>query len=65
MRRAAVLRIDRVDAEMEILPDQAGQGAGTTAIATRAGAVANDQFRTMVIEVLRDRLRELERRGVL
>jgi hypothetical protein len=54
-----------VDTEMEILPDQAGQGAGTTAMATRAGAAANDQFRTMVIEVLRDHLRELERRGVL
>jgi len=60
-----VLRIDRVDTEMEILPDQAGQGAGATAMATRAGAAVNDQFRTMVIEVLQDHLRELERRGVL
>jgi hypothetical protein len=68
---AGMLRIDRVKTEMEILPsgDAAGRAPSTSATSGTALLLSDPQARErlkeMVLEVLRDHLRSLERRGVV
>jgi len=65
-----MLRIDRVKTEMEVLPAQSE--AGAVAAPRSAGVAellgdprARERFKALVLEVLRDHLRALERRGVV
>jgi hypothetical protein len=64
-----VLRIDRVRAEVDVLPESEAVGpAGAPETASVAeGGRADDRewIRDIVLEVLRDQLRQLERRGLL
>ena len=65
-----MLRIDRVNAQVDILPGT-GQtpGAGAAAPPSAATILADPQTRErikeLVQEALREHLRELERRGVV
>ena len=52
-----MLRIDRVHTEMELLPSSSRTSDGA--------ALDRQELRRVVLEVLRDELRELERRGAL
>jgi len=52
-----MLRIDRVHTEMELVPSSPRPG--------EASAPDRQELRRLVLEVLRDELRELERRGAL
>ena len=66
-----MLRIDRVKTEMEVLPS--GDAAGSTrAAAAATGSFelladprARERFKEMILDVLRDHLRALERGGVV
>ena len=65
-----MLRIDRVKTEMEVLPsgDSAPSGAsaqGASAAELLADPRTRERLKEMVLEVLRDHLRALERRGVV
>jgi hypothetical protein len=63
-----MLQIDRVQAEMEILPG-AGELGGSSVPPLLPGAnldpAARQRLSELVLEALRDHLRELERRGTL
>jgi hypothetical protein len=54
-----MLRIDRVRTDLELVPP-----AATPAIA-KEGSVDVTELRRLVLEILRDELRALERRGAL
>lgn len=66
-----MLRIDRVTTEMEVLP--AGDTAGQAPLASASSGAAEilsdprmrERFKELVLEVLRDHLRALERGGVV
>jgi hypothetical protein len=60
-----VLNIDRVDMQMDVLPEMpGGRGqAGPPPLAS-SPPLTKEQFRVAVLDVLRDHLRELERSGV-
>ena len=61
-----MIQIDRVNAEMEVLrspAEDAPAPAGQTS--TALDALSVDRVRRIVMEVLRDHLRDLERRGLL
>jgi hypothetical protein len=66
-----LLRIDRVKTEMEVLPREGPSYAGS---ATPGGLVAGqlaydpalkERLRDVVLEVLREHFRQLERRGTV
>jgi hypothetical protein len=61
-----VLNIDRVQTEMEVLGKEGPGGGGT---GDRGGASVDpaqrERFRASVMEVLREEMRDLERRGTL
>jgi hypothetical protein len=65
-----MLRIDRVKTELEVLPSGDStpaphSGAGTSSAELLADPRMRERLRDMVLEVLRDHLRALERRGVV
>lgn len=57
-----MLRIDRVRAEMHLLPGQPAPDAGEPAPAARLDP---ETLRPMLLEILREELRALQRRGTL
>jgi len=65
------LHIDRVETEMEILPgpDTAPGGPGGLGGLVRGSPsfdpALRDQLRAVVMDILREHMRELERRGTL
>jgi len=60
-----VLNIDRVDIQTDILPGPLGTGGPVTPEPSGSTALlAREQFRTAVLDVLRDHLRELDRSGM-
>jgi len=64
-----MLRIDRVTAQMDLLPSNGANATGSTgrldAAAVLADPQARERLKELVREALRDHLRELERRGVV
>jgi hypothetical protein len=64
-----MLRIDRVTAEMSVLPSSGADAGGSTARFDATALLADPQARVrikeLVREALRDHLRELERRGLV
>lgn len=65
-----MLRIDRVKTEMEVLPSGDSAPAGASAPGASAAELfsdprARERLKELVLEVLRDHLRALERRGVV
>ena len=64
-----MLRIDRVRAEMDVLPgtDPAHPTEGLEEPSTKpeGGLGDREHIRDIVLEVLRDHFRQLERRGLL
>ena len=66
-----MLRIDRVKTEMEVLPSGGGTGSAPSAAANTGVAEvladprSRERLKEMVLEVLRDHLRALERGGVV
>jgi hypothetical protein len=63
-----MLRIDRVKTDMELLPSS-GAAAPTSpradAAALLADAGARERIKELVLEALREHLRQLERQGVV
>jgi hypothetical protein len=67
---ADMLRIDRVKTEMEVLASgepaaAASPAAGASVVELLSDPRARERLKEMVLEVLRDHLRALERRGVV
>jgi len=64
-----MLRIDRVTAQMDVLPLGAANAGGSTpsldATAVLADPQARERIRELVRETLRDHLRALERGGLV
>jgi len=65
-----MLHIDRVSTEMDVLPTAGAPAPGAPAVAADPAAIlsdpkARDQIKEMVLDVLREHLRELERAGVI
>ena len=61
-----MIHIDRVNADLEVLRSPAGGPPAPAApAAPAADARAMERLRVVVMEVLREHLRDLERRGVL
>lgn len=66
-----MLRIDRVKTEMEVLPGGSAAAASSSTAPPRSASdlladpAARDRLKEIVLEVLRDHLRALERRGVV
>jgi len=63
-----MLRIDRVKTDLEILPSNgaaAPPAPRSDAAALLADARARERIKELVLEALREHLRELERRGVV
>ena len=62
-----MLRIDRVSAEMDVLPSGGGASAAPKldVAALMSDPHARERIKEMVREALSDHLRELERRGVV
>jgi hypothetical protein len=63
-----VIHIDRVRANVDVVGGQGGDGRPRPEPALSIAdldRVSRDRFRDLVLEVLRDHLRDLERRGVL
>ena len=65
-----MLRIDRVKTEMEVLPS--GDAAGSTAAVAATGTAelladprSRERLKEIVLDVLREHLRALERGGVV
>jgi hypothetical protein len=62
-----MLRIDRVTAEMDVLPGASpgGPAAPADTSAALSDPRTRERIKELVREALRDQLRELERRGVV
>jgi hypothetical protein len=63
-----MLRIDRVKTDVEILPSNGAPSPPSPrsdAAALLADARARERIKELVLEALREHLRELERRGVV
>lgn len=63
-----MIHIDRVNAEVEVMRSPAPGGAMEPAASHTAATIdahAMDRLQRMVMEVLREHLRDLERRGLL
>jgi hypothetical protein len=66
-----MLRIDRVKTEMEVVPSGNPSGSSSSGSASRSASEllsdpgTRDRLKDLVLEVLRDHLRALERRGVV
>ena len=63
-----MLRIDRVKTDMDILPSAGAPAPASPhsdAAALLADARARERIKELVLEALREHLRELERRGVV
>jgi len=63
-----MLRIDRVNTEMDVLP-QAAAPAVTTSHSSSEAALSDprsrERIKELVLEALRDHLRELQRQGAV
>jgi hypothetical protein len=65
-----MLRIDRVKTEMDVLPAGSAPAPGVPPATAESFAILSDpqareRIKEMVLEALREHLRELERRGVV
>jgi hypothetical protein len=59
-----VLNIDRVDMQMDVLPEAPGGRGQAGPPPASSPPLTKEQFRVAVLDVLRAHLRELERSGV-
>jgi len=64
-----VIHIDRLNTDVEVAAGPATEGAGAPAAQSVAasgfGPVSEQRLRDLVLDVLRDHLRDLERQGLL
>jgi hypothetical protein len=65
-----MLRIDRVETQMDLLPSPTAAATGASRAQEKPSAVladpaARERLKVLVLEVLDEHLRELERRGAV
>jgi hypothetical protein len=60
-----MLRIDRVSAEIDVVPATPDAAAKVDVAAIMSDPQARERIKELVREALSDQLRELERRGVI